>query len=181
MEGCAWCWGFPLEKIHLLVIHLPICGEWKCASQLPTAAVGAFQGCGVRMGLPLHCLLPHLSAIKISVLNLHCGVGREGFSQPLGQGWVPEWEQDWEHGHSLSLVALAAPPAERETEARAVLAAGGVGKSEPDTLSIVFLHHLFIFSRAPEALLFCKPRVFRKRRRGGTGKFCKHRQPARAF
>lgn len=104
------------------------------------------------------CLLPHVSVIKVSVPNLHSGVGREGFSEPPGQGWLPEWEQDWEHSHSLSLVALAAPPAEGETEARAVLAAGAEGKSEPDTLSVVFLYHLFIPSRVPQALLFCKPR-----------------------
>lgn len=87
-----------------------------------------FPGCRVRTGLLLRRLQPHLSVIRISALNLHCGVGREGFSEPLGQGWVPEWEQDWEHGHSLSLVALAAPLAEGETEARAALATGmGVG------------------------------------------------------
>lgn len=68
-----------------------------------------FPGCRVRTGLLLRRLQPHLSVIRISALNLHCGVGREVFSEPLGQGWVPEWEQDWEHGHSLSLVALAAP------------------------------------------------------------------------
>lgn len=140
---------------------------WKCASQLPTAAIGAFQGCRVRTGLLLlHRLQPHLSVIRISALNLHSGVGREGFSEPLGQGWVPEWEQDWEHGHSLSLVALAALSAEGETEARAALTTAMVGKSEPGTLSVVFLYHLFIFSHAPQALLFCKPRVFRKKRDG---------------
>lgn len=129
--------------------------------ELPTAAIGAFQGCGVRTLIPCH-----LSAIKISVLNLHSGVGREGVSEPLGQGWVPEWEQDREHGHSLSLVALAAPPAEGETEARAAPTAGMVMKADPTTSNVVFLHHLFIFSCVPKALLCCKPRVFRKRRDG---------------
>lgn len=162
--------GFPTAEDSSPGDSSPLLWElemfWKRASQLPTAAIGAFQGCGVRIGLLLHCLICHLSAIKISVLNLHSGVGREGFSEPLGQGWVPEWEQDREHGHSLSLVALAAPPAEGETEARAALTATMVGKSEPDTLSVFSLHHLFIFSRVPKALLFCKPRVFRKRRDG---------------
>lgn len=156
--------GFPTGEDSCPGDSSPLLWElepfWNCASQLPTAALGAFQGCGVGIGLLLHSLLPHLSVINISALDLHSGLGREGFSEPLGQGWVPEWEQDWEH--SLSLVGLAAPPDEGETEARA----GVEGKPESDTSSVVFLSHLFIFLRVPQALLFCKPRVFRKRRAG---------------
>lgn len=127
-----------------------------------------FPGCRVRTGLLLRRLQPHLSVIRISALNLHCGVGREGFSEPLGQGWVPEWEQDWEHGHSLSLVALAAPLVKGKLRHELPWPLVWGGKSESGTLSVVFLYHLFIFSHAPEALLFCKPRVFRNKREGGS-------------
>lgn len=55
---------------------------------------------------------PHLSVIKISVLNLQCGVGREGFSEPPGQGWVPVWEQERSREPAGgSPMAPAAPPA----------------------------------------------------------------------
>lgn len=81
-------------------------------------------------------LLPHLSVIKISVLNLQCGVGRESLSEPLGQGRMPaqEREHGWEPAgvsprHRLLPQCLPSSSA-GETEARAALTAGMVVKSE---------------------------------------------------
>lgn len=122
---------------------------------------------------------PHLSVIKISILNLQRRVGREGFSEPPGQGWVPAWEQECgrgacqgePRGTSCSPSVCLTP---RQGKLRHRLPLLPAWQSEPDahphckpgTLSGFFFVYRVGFFHVSKPVLFCKLRVFCKRREG---------------
>lgn len=129
-------------------------------------------------GLASSNLPPHLSVIKVSVLNLQHRVGREGFSEPPGQGQVPAWEQECSreacrgepHGTSCSPSACLTPRQGKLRHGLPLLPAwqsepGAHPHCKPDTLSGFFLY-TELFFHVPKPLLFCKLRVFCKRREG---------------
>lgn len=153
------------------MIHLPFCGSWSWFGNVhpscPQLQLVLSRMQGQDWPPP-----PSSAASSVSNQNqcsesaLWGGEGRffrapgPGLGARMGAG-LGAWPQPEPCGTGCSL-------SEGETEAQAALATGMGGKSESGTLSVIFLYHLFIFSHAPEALLFCKPRVFRNKRDGGS-------------
>lgn len=133
---------------------------------------------------------PHLSVIKISVLNLQRRVGREGFSEPPGQGWVPAWEQECgrgacrgePRGTSCSPNACLTPQQGKLRHRLPLLPAwqsepGAHPHCKPGTLSgVFFVYRVGFFSCSKTPAVLQGSFV-----RGGRGKFCKCRKHARAF
>lgn len=160
-------------------MSLPASQGSRGCSQPPAVAVGAFRGCGVRISL----VRPSTSFVSHKKQHFDSAArgGEGGFSPSPGAkagcqlgstaGTLPGGAPQ----HRLLPQCLAGSSA-GETEAQAALTAGTVVKSEPgahshcklDTVSwlfFFFLYKLFVL-RVPKPPLFCKLRVFRKRREG---------------